>query len=104
MNNSTYNTFVATLEDIVRSVSNCARVAVRAISTLTWPALAVACVIIALAMTLVPLALGLFILFMAVKLIAGGASRRAERGAATPYQPVEPRKNGDIKDDDIKGE
>ncbi len=88
----------------MRAVANCARYTVNALSAMSWPALAASCVVLALAMTIVPMALGLFIIFMAVKLVVGAASERAERGPATPYKPVEPVAPGSDKDSDSKGE
>lgn len=85
MNNPTYDSFIATLEEMGRAIAKAARYGAAAVATMSWPALAICCVALALAITIVPLALCLFIVFMAVKLVFGAIADRAQRGKPTPY-------------------
>lgn len=89
MNNATFDSFYATLQEMGRAIANAARTGAAAVATMSWPALAVCCVLLAFAITIVPLALFLFVMFMAIKLIFGGFAKRDERGPATPYKPVD---------------
>jgi hypothetical protein len=82
MKNANFDSFVALLEDAGRTVAKALRYGVRAVATMSWPALAATCVALALAITIVPLALFLFIVFVAVKLVVAaivlGARRRKQ--------------------------
>ncbi len=89
MDNPTLNRFFALLEEIGHSILRAARYAGESIAAMSWPALAVTCVMLALALTLVPLALTLFVIFMAVKLVVGALILEKRRGKATPYKPVD---------------
>ena len=62
--------FSTLLDDIGFACKQVLRVlarAVRDMAALPWPALLAACILIALAITIVPLALTLFVLFMLLK-------------------------------------
>ncbi len=85
MNNATFDSFYETLNEMGRAIAKAARTGSAAIATMSWPALAVCCVMLALAISIVPLALFLFVMFMAIKLIFTSFATRAERGAPTPY-------------------
>ncbi len=85
MNNTTFDSFYETLAETGRAIGKAARTGAAAIATLSWPALAVCCVLLAFAISIVPLALFLFVMFMAIKLIFTGFANRAQRGAPTPY-------------------
>ena len=89
MNNTTFNSFYATLEEMGRAIAKAARYGAAAVATMSWPALAVCCVMLALAMTIVPLALFLFVMFMAIKLIFTVIADRSQRGAPTPYKSTD---------------
>lgn len=89
MNNTTFNSFYETLEEMGRAIAKAARYGAAAVATMSWPALAVCCVMLALAITIVPLALFLFVMFMAIKLIFTVIADRASRGAPTPYKATE---------------
>jgi len=60
------------LDDVWRALCRAVRYASNAIATMSWPALLITAVLMAFAISLVPLALTLFILFMLVKLVIGG--------------------------------
>lgn len=85
MNNTTFDSFYDTLAETGRSIAKAARAGAAAVATMSWPALAVCCVLLAFAISIVPLALFLFVMFMAIKLIYTAFANRAERGPATPY-------------------
>ncbi len=88
MNNPTFDSFFSTIEEIGRAIAKSVKYAVGAIATMSWPALLLTCVALALLITLVPLIVGLFLVFMAIKLVFSCAAERAERGPATPHKPV----------------
>lgn len=89
MNNASFDSFYATLSDMGRAIARAARAGAEAVATMSWPALAVCCVALAFAITIVPLALFLFVMFMAIKLIFSAFAERSERGQPTPYKPVD---------------
>jgi fatty acid desaturase len=63
--------FGATLEDLARDIVDACRRAVRAIAVMPWPAMLACCVAIAFVISVLPLALFLFVLFMGIKVIIG---------------------------------
>ena len=89
MNNATLDSFFTTLEDIGRAIAKSARYAAGAIAAMSWPSLLLSCVLVAMLITILPLALGLFIVFLAVKLAHAALTDRATRGPATPHRPVD---------------
>jgi hypothetical protein len=68
MKNVTFASFSELLEEIGRAFAQAVRFGVRAIATMPWPQLLATCVALALVITIVPLAICLFIVFMIVKL------------------------------------
>lgn len=68
MKNPTFASFTATIEEIGRAVARAARYGIQAVATMSWPALLATCIALALLITIVPLAICLFIFFMIVKL------------------------------------
>ncbi|MES2900713.1 MAG: hypothetical protein V4723_13375 [Pseudomonadota bacterium] len=89
MNNPTYDSFIATLEEMGRAIAKAARSGAAALATMSWPVIAIWAVLLSVALTIVPLALMLFIIFMAVKLVFGAIAERTKRGPATPYTPTD---------------
>lgn len=89
MRNATFDSFTALLEEMGRAFFKAVRYTVRAMATMSWPALMVSCVALALAITVAPLALFLFIVFMAVKLIVAATVLNKRRGPATPYRAAD---------------
>ncbi|HZV65145.1 MAG TPA: hypothetical protein VFG03_09610 [Telluria sp.] len=69
MKNPSLQSFANFLEEIAQAVVKTLRYGVRAIATMSWPALLMSCVGLALAITIVPLAIFLFVVFMAIKLV-----------------------------------
>ena len=68
MKHATFASFSELLEEIGRAFAQTARYGARAVATMSWPQLAATCVALALVITIVPLAICLFIVFMIVKL------------------------------------
>lgn len=69
MKNLNFSAFLNLVEDLGHSFIRASRYIVRAMATMSWPQLLVTCIALALAISIVPLALTLFIIFMAVKII-----------------------------------
>jgi hypothetical protein len=65
------SSFAALLDEFAQAFAKVARHGARMLARMSWPALLGCCVLMALAITIVPLALLLFIVFMAIKLIVG---------------------------------
>ncbi len=63
--------FGATLEDLARDIVDACRRAVRAIAVMPWPAMLACCIALAFVISVLPLALFLFVLFMGIKVIIG---------------------------------
>jgi hypothetical protein len=82
MNKTAFREFAATMEDIAHDIVRACRRGVRTIAAMPWPAMLVCCVAIAFVISILPLALFLFVAFMAVKVVAGAFivdHRRARR-------------------------
>jgi uncharacterized membrane protein len=71
MNKTDFRTFAATLEDLARDIVEACRRAVRAIAVMPWPAMLACCIALAFVISVLPLALCLFVLFMGIKVIIG---------------------------------
>ena len=63
--------FGATLDDLARDIVDACRRAARAIAVMPWPAMLACCLALAFVISILPLALCLFVLFMGLKVIAG---------------------------------
>jgi hypothetical protein len=61
--------FGATLDDLARDVVDACLRAVRAIAVMPWPAMLACCIALAFVISVLPLALFLFVLFMGIKVI-----------------------------------
>jgi hypothetical protein len=68
MKNLTFSSIGILLEEILRALAQTARYGARAIASMSLPQMAAACIGLALLITIVPLAVCLFVLFMIVKL------------------------------------
>jgi hypothetical protein len=68
MKNVTFSSFSALLEEIGRAFAQAVRYGARAIATMSWPQMIATCIGLALMITIIPLAVCLFIFFMIVKL------------------------------------
>ena len=60
------------LDDTWQALCRAVRYASNAIATMSWPALLITAVLMAFAISLVPLAITLFLVFMVIKLVVGG--------------------------------
>ena len=83
MKSANFRTFCDSMEDVARDIVRACRRGARIIAAMPWPAVLVCCVALALLISILPLALFLFILFMGVKVVAGAFvidRRRANRG------------------------
>lgn len=74
--------FGATLDDLARDIVDACRRAARAIAVMPWPTMLACCIALAFVISILPLALFLFVLFLGLKVIAGAFivdRRRAHR-------------------------
>ncbi|WP_296946406.1 hypothetical protein [uncultured Massilia sp.] len=71
MKNTTFREFADAMEDVARDIVRACRRGADAIAAMPWPAVLACCIGLALLVTILPLALCLFVLFMAVKLVVG---------------------------------
>ncbi len=71
MTRTYHRSFGATLEDLARDIVAASRRAVRAIAAMPWPAMLACCIALAFVISVLPLALFLFVLFMGIKVIVG---------------------------------
>jgi hypothetical protein len=67
MKTTTFRSFAAELEDAAEACLRVLRGGLRTFSALPWPALLLAAVLVACAITVIPLALMLFAVFLAIK-------------------------------------
>lgn len=67
------------LDDIFRATMQAARSLTRAIGAMAWPQLAATCILLALLITIVPLAFTLFVAFMIVKLVVAAIVVQSRR-------------------------
>ena len=89
MPKSTFRDFATTMEDLAHDIVRACRRAARAIAVMPWPAMLVCCVGLALVISILPLALFLFIAFMALKLVVGAFVIDARRTRPTEYKHAE---------------
>jgi uncharacterized membrane protein len=84
-------TFGETVREASDTVLRIARHALRSVERMSWPSLLAMCVMLALLITILPLAVTLFVLFLLVKLVASafGIStyhRQRERAATHVHE------------------
>ena len=89
MNKTTFREFSATLEDLAHDLVRACRRGARAIAVMPWPAMLVCCIGLALVISILPLALFLFIAFLALKLVVGAFVIDARRTRPTHYKQSE---------------
>ncbi len=84
MKSANFNSFLALLEEMGQAFAKAVRYALGALATMSWPALMASAIALALAISIVPLALTLFVIFMLVKLIIGACfvSTRRDKSAS----------------------
>ena len=79
MKNTTFESINTLLDDIFRATVQAARSLARAISTMAWPQLFATAVVLALLLTILPLAFTLFVTFMLVKLVVAAIVIQSRR-------------------------
>jgi predicted transcriptional regulator len=83
MKSANFKTFCDSMEDVARDIVRACRRGVRSIAAMPLPVMIACCILLAFVISILPLALFLFILFMGVKVVAGAFvidRRRANRG------------------------
>ena len=80
-------TCTETLREAYDATVRIARHAMRRLDRMSWPALLAACVMLALLITVLPLALTLFVLFLLVKLVAGALGGQRHRDIHDHHVP-----------------
>ncbi|MGZ8291228.1 MAG: hypothetical protein ACXW2U_18490 [Telluria sp.] len=89
MKNASFDAFSALLADIGNALMRAGSYTARAVSTMSWPGVLVTCVALAFALTILPLALFLFIVFMTARIVVIACGKHKRRGPATPYRHVD---------------
>jgi fatty acid desaturase len=85
MTKSDFRSFAATMEDLARDIVAACRRAVRAIAVMPWPAMLACCIALAFVISILPLALFLFVLFMGIKVVVGAFVVDHRRAHREPY-------------------
>jgi hypothetical protein len=83
MKSANFRTFCDSMEDVAQDIVRTCRRGARTIAAMPWPAMLACCIMLAFVISILPLALFLFVLFMGVKVVAGAFvidRRRANRG------------------------
>lgn len=82
MKHLTFTSVNELLDDILRASMQAARRLVRTIGAMAWPQLLATCLLLSVVITIVPLALTLFVAFMLVKLVVAAIvlQTRRQRG------------------------
>jgi hypothetical protein len=88
MTHSTLHDFGAAFESLARDIMRACRRAARELNTMPWPTVLGWCVVFALIISILPLALCLFLLFLGAKVIAGAfyLDRRASLRKTPPRE------------------
>ena len=71
MKSANFRTFCDSMEDVAHDIVRACRRGARIIAAMPWPAMLMCCIGLALIISILPLALFLFILFMGVKVVVG---------------------------------
>jgi hypothetical protein len=71
MKSANFRTFCDSMEDVAQDIVRACRRGARTIAAMPWPAMLMCCIGLALIISILPLALFLFLLFMGVKVVAG---------------------------------
>ena len=71
MKSANFRTFCDSMEDVAHDIVRACRRGARTIAAMPMPAMVLCCIGLALILSVLPLALFLFLLFMAVKVVAG---------------------------------
>jgi len=84
--NQRFRTFWTAIENASHDIATACRRVGREIAGLSWPAAFVCCVGLALVISILPLALVLFLLFLLAKIVAGAFVIERRTQAATPFR------------------
>lgn len=71
MTRSTFRDFSATLDHLAEDIVRACRRAMRELAVMPLPSILAFCVVLALVISILPLALFLFVLFLGLKVVAG---------------------------------
>lgn len=71
MNDNAFRQFARTLDDLADDILRACRRAMRELAVMPWPSMLAFCVVLALIISILPLALFLFVLFLGLKVVAG---------------------------------
>jgi hypothetical protein len=71
MKSANFKTFCDSMEDVAQDIVRACRRGARTIAAMPWPAMLVCCILLAFVISILPLALFLFVLFMGVKIVVG---------------------------------
>jgi hypothetical protein len=97
MKNATFDSVMDVVEEMGRALTRAMRMSFRALATMSWPTLFVVCILLAMAISIVPLVLVLFLIFSGIKLILASFVLEKRKGRATPYRDVEPEAPAEAK-------
>lgn len=70
MKTSRFDSFIADMQDLGRNCNRAVRIGARKIAAMPWPSLLAVSVLLALLLSIVPLALTLFVGFLLLKLLS----------------------------------
>ena len=88
MKSANFRTFCDSMEDVAHDIVRACRRGARTIAAMPWPAMLACCIGLALLISILPLALFLFVLFLGVKVVIGAFI--VERGTSlhktTPHK------------------
>lgn len=79
------------LREVGAAASHVTRYVMRTLSRMSWPALLASCVMLAILLTILPLALTLFAVFLLAKIaiaLVAGYQYNKRRGKATPHKDI----------------
>ena len=85
MNNAGFRAFAAAMEDIAHDIVRACRRGARTIAAMPWPAMLACCIALAFVISILPLALFLFVLFMGIKVVVGAFVVDHRRAHREPY-------------------
>jgi Flp pilus assembly protein TadB len=71
MKSANFKTFCDSMEDAAQDIVRACRQGARTVAAMPWPAMLACCIMLAFVISILPLALFLFVLFMGVKVVAG---------------------------------
>ncbi|HEV7815926.1 MAG TPA: hypothetical protein VGP06_12600 [Janthinobacterium sp.] len=83
------HSILALLKETGAALRSAARFGLRTLSRMSWPALLLSCVLLALFTTILPLAISLFAVFLLLKLLVAAVVVGKHRG-----KPAQPGQNG----------